>query len=244
MNKAVKVLAIIGGVILIVALIFGATVVFAQDDDEEPAIESRPLRRLPFFGPMLNRMGRGSGPAGDGRVLKGVTPWDELLAEALNISLDDLQAARAEARANWRAEMIAAGYLDQEQVDLLLAMQALKGAINGQEIVATALGLEVSELEAAREDGDRLADLLDQQGLAPREFREAIRAAIEDAVLAAVPEAISQEQADLILERLSAVSCRCGRHLWDRIPGHRFHGGRFIGPGTRGFFHGFGSGNG
>jgi hypothetical protein len=244
MNKVVKVLAIIGAVILIVALIISVSAVFAQDAGEESQGEIQHLRRLPFFGPLLDRVGRGFGPTTQDRVLEGVTPWDELLAEALDITLDDLQAARAEARANWLAEMVEAGYLEQEQVDLMLALQALKDALDRQEIVASALGLEVSELAEARENGARLAEVLEQQGLSPQEFREAIRSAVEEAILAAVPEYISQEQAELILERLSGIGCRCRRHPFGGIPGRWFHGALFRGPGLRGGFSGLVPGSG
>ena len=67
--------------------------------------------------------------------------------------------------------------------------------------VADILGISVEDLQAAREDGTRMSDLLDAAGLTIDEFQNALEAAIPDIVEQALAdEAITQEQADFILE--------------------------------------------
>ena len=66
--------------------------------------------------------------------------------------------------------------------------------------VADILGISVEELQAARENGTRTSELLDTAGLTVDEFKTALEAAIPDIVAQALAdEAITQEQADLIL---------------------------------------------
>lgn len=242
MKKVLKASGIVVAGILILMLALGVTIAFAQDGDDEEGTEDNSETTLPFFGRLHRRFGHGFGFGGDGPAFEGVTPRDELLADALDIELDDLLAAREEAHANWLAEMVEAGYLEQEQVDRMLAVQALRGVIDRQELVASALGLEPSELESAREEGKRLSDLLEEQGFTVVEFKEALQTAFEEAVQAAVPDTITQEQADLILNGEYAfgfgfhgrggIAPRGGFHR------HNFEGGWFGGPGLRGGFQG------
>ena len=89
--------------------------------------------------------------------------------------------------------------------------------------VADILGISVEDLQAAREDGTRMSDLLDAAGLTAAEFQAALEAAIPGIVEQALAdEAITQEQADFILEN-----------------GLRFFHWRG-GPGGPGGFYGFG----
>jgi hypothetical protein len=135
---------------------------------------------------------------GDG--LEGITPRGQLLADALGIELDDLVEAQESAHNTWLAEMVANGYMEQEQADLMLAYQALKGNIDRHAIMASVLGFSETELEAAREDGQGLSTLLEEQGLTVEEFVAAMETAYQDAVQDLVPEVLTQEQADRILE--------------------------------------------
>jgi len=67
--------------------------------------------------------------------------------------------------------------------------------------VADILGISVEDLQAARENGTRTSELLDTAGLTADEFKTALEAALPDIVAQALAdEAITQEQADLILE--------------------------------------------
>jgi hypothetical protein len=123
-----------------------------------------------------------------------------LLADALGIELDDLVEAQESAHAARLAEMVANGYMEQDQVDQMLAYQALKDNIDRHAIMAAVLGLSSVELEDAREDGKGLPTLLEEQGLIVEEFVAALETAYQDAVQDLVPEVLTQEQADQILE--------------------------------------------
>lgn len=60
----------------------------------------------------------------------GTIDFDALLADALGISVDDLQAARNEVQAARLAEMVDAGVITQEQADLMLARKAVQDYID------------------------------------------------------------------------------------------------------------------
>lgn len=67
--------------------------------------------------------------------------------------------------------------------------------------VADILGIRVEDLQAARENGTRTSELLDAAGLTAEEFKTALETATPDIVAQALADgAITQEQADLILE--------------------------------------------
>jgi hypothetical protein len=89
---------------------------------------------------------------------------DTFLADALGISVEELQAARLEVYEAQLAEMVAAGVITQEQADLALAQKAVQGYIDTEALQAT--------LQAA--------------------YEEAIAQALADGV-------ITQEQADQLL---------------------------------------------
>lgn len=54
----------------------------------------------------------------------------EALAEALAITVEELQAAQAQVRADELAAMVAAGVITQEQADLMLARQAVQNYVD------------------------------------------------------------------------------------------------------------------
>lgn len=168
---------------------------------------------------------------------------EALLADALGISVAELQAAQEEARAAALAQMVENGYLTQEQADLVAAHQALKEYIDQEALLAEALGISVADLQAAREEGTSLPALIEELGLTFAEVAEAQRAAHEAAVQEAVGEGvISQAQADQILSR------GFGGHGFGHPGGRRGFGGPgggrgFGGPGSGPGFGGF-QGNG
>lgn len=173
----------------------------------------------------------GFGPLGDNEI-----DFDALLADALGISVEDLQAAREEAHAAAIAEMVEGGYLTQEQADLMAARQALKEYIDPDALMAEALGISPADLQAAREEGTSLPALLEELGLTYAEFAQAKQGAYESAVQQAVDDnVLTQEQADQILSGGGFGG-----------PGFRGPGGfgRHGGPGGfggNGGFRGFGS---
>jgi hypothetical protein len=158
-----------------------------------------------------------------------------LLADALGIELDDLVEAQESAHAAWLAEMVANGYMEQDQADLMLAYQALKGNIDRQAIMASVLGVTVAELEAAREDGQSLLTLLEEQGLTAEEFVAALESAYQEAVQDLVPEVLTQEQADQILENGGGMHGRGGARPGFGEARPRFGGGMQGRGGASGF---------
>ena len=93
----------------------------------------------------------------------------------------------------------------------------------------------------SKDAGTRLSTLMEEQGLTVDEFTAAMEAAYQDAVQALVPDLLTQDQADLILEN-SGGSPFFGRSM----PGHGQArpgpGSGMPGPGgSRPGYHGHGS---
>jgi hypothetical protein len=178
----------------------------------------------------------GFGHHGFGPIGVETIGFDALLAEALGISVEDLQAARDEAHAAALAELVDGGYLTQEQADLMTARQALKEYVDPDALTAEALGISLADLQAAREEGTSLPALLEELGLTFAEFAQAKQDAYQSAVQQAVDDnVLSQELADQILSGAAGG------------PGFGFRGpggfGRHGGPGGfggNGGFRGFG----
>lgn len=146
---------------------------------------------------------------------------DENLAEALGITVEELQAARDQVFAASIAEAVADGLITQEQADEILALHRLRSTIDKQALLAEALGLTVEELEAALADGQSLSDLIAAQGLTTDTLQANLQAAYEAAVARAVADGvITQAQADEIL------SAEVGFGLFGGHGGPGGHGGR------------------
>jgi hypothetical protein len=215
------VLVMSGVIVLMLALVGG--IVLAQDatpEAEAPTQEDVPatdeLRALPGFG---HRYGFG-----------GNSNWLTYLAEALGISVDELEDAQERAFEAAVADAVAAGDLTQEQADQILAAQALKSYIDRTAILATALGLTQDELEAALAGGQSITDLMVAQGIDTATLQANAQAAYEAAIEQAVSDGvITQAQADQFLSQGNF-----GFGLFGR--GERGgHGGRYGGRGNRGF---------
>lgn len=176
---------------------------------------------------------RGLPPFGHGPGRGGKADAGQALADALGISLEELQAAQEQAQAVMLEQAVADGKLSQEEADLITARKALNAAIDHDEVMATALGITVEELQAAHADGTRLQDLISELGLEPAEVRAALQTAYQTAVDDAVAQGVvTQEQADQILSGPGAGK-----------PGMPFPGrGGFPGKENRGKFPGRGFG--
>jgi hypothetical protein len=121
-----------------------------------------------------------------------------LLAEKLGKSIEDLQAAQVAANAAFLAELVDAGVVTQEQIDMMEARRALSETINREALMAEALGIDLAEFEAAQEAGTSLRELLGDTSV--EDFAAAVMAAYEAAVLqAAADGVITDAQADEIL---------------------------------------------
>jgi hypothetical protein len=146
---------------------------------------------------------------------------DGYLAEALGISTDQLGAAREAAKDAAIEQALADGKITEEQVEMMEARQALQNYMQKDEMLAKALGITVDELDAAKEDGQRIPDLLDTLGIEPEEFQANMEALRQEILAQAVEDGvITQEQADQMLE--------------DGFGGMRGPGGRGKSPGDQG----------
>jgi hypothetical protein len=215
-------LVMVGIVILLIGAM--ATVALAQTltpEAEAPAETPAQEEDSAAADTRSFRLGRG----GFGHF-GGDSSRDEYLAEALGITVEELQAARQRAHAASIAAAVADGSITQEQADQLLAMHALRNAIDRQALLAEALGMTVDELEAALAGGQSLRDLMSEQGIDASTLQANVQAAYEAAVAQAVADGIiTQAQADAIL------ADGMGFGLFDHGRGHGRGGGRGFGRG-------------
>lgn len=166
-------------------------VAMAQDATQEDK-QASPDPLLPFGG--FGHRG------GFGRFGGERDDRDENLAEALGITVEELQAAREKAFQESIADAVAEGLITQEQADQMLAMHALKSYIDRQALLAEALGMTVDELEAALSEGQTLSDLMSEKGISFSVLQTNMQAALEAALQRAVADGVvSQEQADAML---------------------------------------------
>ena len=165
-----------------------------------------------------------TGPAGD----RGMS--DEDLAAELGISVEELEAAQAEARSAAISLAVEEGLITQAQADALAEGERIPflghmdgwlvdSGIDPQALLAEALGISVDELEAAHQavftakieqfvtDGDLTQEeadaILGSRALFSNEgFQTSMQSAFESAVAAAVADGvITQAQADAILSQ-------------------------------------------
>lgn len=222
-----------GVLILILALGIGAA--FAQTNSEENPETDGP-RRLTFRMPGFHGHGRGMMSADN----------SEQLAEALGVTVEELQAAHTEARAAAIAQAVTDGRLTQEQADQMLDNeQGRQGRMCGPEqdnFLAEALGITVEELKAARQQVHeaRLAEMvasgaitqeqadlmLAQKAVQGYMDSEAMQSAAQAIYATAVAQAvaddvITQEQADQLLSSPSF-----GPRGFGRGSGHHHSGPR------------------
>ncbi len=122
---------------------------------------------------------------------------DALLADALSISVDELDAARQQAQESALEQAIADGSITQEEVDQMRARQALQSYLDPQALLAQALGINAEQLQDYRDQGLTMTQILDDVDMTAVQVREAMQVAHQDAVAQAVSDGvITQEQAD------------------------------------------------
>ena len=131
------------------------------------------------------------GPGRGGRFGFGTSiDYDAYLAEALGVSVADLQEARQAAQEAAREQAVAEGVITAEQAELIKARQALMQCIDKDELLATALGITTEELETARQEGKSLPYFFGELGLDPADIKDAMQSAFEDAVQQAVDDGV------------------------------------------------------
>ena len=172
----------------VLVMAIGAVGVFAQTDDAASADEAAVVEPV-FRG--RDRGGFPHGSDGDRQVE---------LAEALGITVEELQAAQQEAKAARISKLVEDGTLTLDQANLMLALDALKQNGDRSSLMADVLGITVEDFEAAREEG-RLRDLL--ANITPAELQENMQAAFEEDLQQAVADnVITADQADLVREHM------------------------------------------
>lgn len=140
-----------------------------------------------FFG-----LGRGSKGVPGGKIDENA-----LLAEALGITVDELEVAREKANLAAIEQAVKDGIITQEQADEMLARKKLQSYLDRDVLLAKALGMTVEELKAAYAEGKTLSTLMSEKGLDAATVREKLVAAYNEALAQAVKDGvITQEQAD------------------------------------------------
>jgi polyhydroxyalkanoate synthesis regulator phasin len=148
--------------------------------------------------------------------------YDALLAAELGISVAELNAAREKAQELNLQAAIESGQITTEQADLIQARQAIMPYLNRETLTANALGISVAELQAAREEGLTLPEVLAAQGLDGIAFQKAMLDAYQAAIQQAVQDGvITQTQAEVFLNQ--------GLIGGLRMPGHTGRHGRMGG---------------
>ncbi len=130
-------------------------------------------------------------------VAGGTIDEEALLANALGITVDELQAAREKANQAAITQAVEEGIITQEQADAMLARRNLQSYLDRDALLAVALGMSVEELKAAYADGETLSTLMSERGLDAATVRERLQTAYDEALAQAVADGvITQEQAD------------------------------------------------
>ena len=148
---------------------------------------------------------------------------DSAFTNAVQAALDDGAITQEEAdqlleRLEQRAEGRFPGPLPENRGELLHEYM--------EPALANALGVSVEELQAMKDDGLNLKDYADEQGWTDEELKEFVVDAFTEAVNAALEDdAITQEQADWLLEKLEDSDGRLPFGLGSRgRRGRRNHG--------------------
>jgi polyhydroxyalkanoate synthesis regulator phasin len=168
----------------------------------EPGIAARSADR-PARGFVVD--GLDWGHPGDGDSLFG--GYEEALAEALGIDVEDLQAAYEAVRETLIQQAVDDGTLTQEQADALLSGERPEGAPPEGERLEGARPGPRGGIGFHAGDADANALLADQLGITVDEL-EAAQQEAHDAVIAQAVEdgTITQEQADLMQARRAVQS--------------------------------------
>ncbi|MDX1416843.1 MAG: hypothetical protein R3293_21755 [Candidatus Promineifilaceae bacterium] len=201
--------ALLMGALVVLVIAVGAVVVLAQNGgaapDDEPAVTA--VR------------GHWRGYHSD------LGYHQEDLAAVLGITLEELEAAQREAKMMQIERAVDEGNLSMEQGNLMLAMVALKGAVDKHVLLAAALDMDVEELDAAIEDGslhDRLAEV------APADLQAGLQEAFEAALQQAIDDMlITEEQAQQVRDQLGdGLGFKYHHHGFGRhgrrMPGQNF----------------------
>jgi hypothetical protein len=192
MKKRNVSIVLVGG-ILILALALGVTAVFAQTD-QDPTTPPEVKERTPFHN--WQKGGHDCGHGSRGQI-QGLTPDDELIANELGVSVEELQSAFAAAN-------------EAAREDGAFAFKGPHGFDNDGEFESyleaalADIGLSIDELKAAQETvrANRLAELVEEgylteDQLSMIEAQEALKEYIDrQALMSDAAEALGIELPD------------------------------------------------
>ena len=205
-SRKKRALLLVGAVVALV-LVLGVTAVFAQATGSSDSGSTSTA-----FLPQAH-------PPGRGGFAEGVRSGGELLAEALGISVEELQAAQEEVHAAIIEQAVEDGLISEEQAQQFLDGNfafrgpkfgfAGRGGFHGfgqdidrEALLADALGISVTALQAAQEEAQAagLADMVDNGYLTQEQAdmvtaRQALKDYIDREALLA--EALGMSVADL-----------------------------------------------
>lgn len=220
MEKGKKWSILLLGAVVVLTLGLIGSIALAQDATPEATTPAQE-EGMPETDGGLNTRGFSHG-GGFGRQGDG-DDWLTYLAEALGITVDELEDAQDRAYGAWLSDAVEEGQLTQEQADELLASRALKAYVDKDAILAEALGMTVDELEASLATRS-LSDLMTERGMDADTLQANAQAAYQAAVQRAIADGVlSQAQAD---EMLSGSSFNLfGRGFGEHHGGGRGHRG-------------------
>jgi molybdopterin converting factor small subunit len=189
LTGAVTALVVIGALLLGAVKIVSAT----RLTEAEPEVATRAVAMIGAPGRGYIAHGGGFGGPGFG----GKIDYPALLADALGVTVEELQAAQEAAHQAALEQALAEGLVTQEQLDRMLSLRAVRSYLDRDTLLAEALGMSVAELQAAYEDGATLSTLMSDRGIDAATLREALTEAHSAALARAVADGvITQEQAD------------------------------------------------
>lgn len=187
---------------------------------------------------------RGRLPFMRGAYYEPLVDEKALLADALGISVDELEAAMAAVGQARVDALLESGAVTEAQVADRSVVRDFKQSLNKNLLLAEALGVSEADLDAARADNKRFDDYLVELGLTREEVRDSMRAAFEAAVQAALDDGtLTEAQAEMALEMRGRG--RFGGRGGHGGPGHFGRGGERPDGAFQGEFQGrpFGNGN-
>ena len=121
---------------------------------------------------------------------------DVFIADALGMSVAELESAEAAADAAKLAERVEAGRLTEAEAADHAALDTFEATIDEDAVLAQSLGISNAELAAARADNLEYSDLLDQLGLSRDDVNDAEEAIYAELLANAVADGtLTAEQA-------------------------------------------------
>lgn len=168
---------------------------------------------------------------GRSQYYRGIYDKEAYLADALGITVSELDAAKDAVFTAFLDEKVVDETITEEQAADIAAVRAYKDSIDQDAILAEALGISISELNEARDNTVFYSDLLDELGLTQEEVRSNTRAIVEEMIADAIESSeLTEAQAQLLLRRGRGPGGHKGGH------GPRGHGpiGNEITPETTG----------